>query len=153
MPTDPGPAPDVEKTSPTFMPRGLFLRRPHLWPQPRGGGGAAGFYLFSTAMVALGTTVFSAFWSTGQYIWMRCPPVPNLVLENLRLRSKRTATNIIFHSVVWSPDFRTCSGFLLTGGLPALPRTTARGPFSCVRSIRRFPRSCCAMPWSRTLCG
>src|SRR6202051_4867246 len=56
------------------------------------------FYLFSTAMVALGTT-FSAFWIMVNNSWMQVPS--GYVVEN-GLFVPDDWTKIIFNSVVWS---------------------------------------------------
>jgi cytochrome bd ubiquinol oxidase subunit I len=56
------------------------------------------FYLFSTAMVALGTT-FSAFWIMVNNSWMQVPS--GYVMENGAL-VPNDWTKIIFNSVVWS---------------------------------------------------
>jgi cytochrome bd ubiquinol oxidase subunit I len=56
------------------------------------------FYLFSTAMVALGTT-FSAFWIMVNNSWMQVPS--GYVVEN-GLYVPNDWTKIIFNSVVWS---------------------------------------------------
>jgi cytochrome d ubiquinol oxidase subunit I len=56
------------------------------------------FYLFSTAMVALGTT-FSAFWIMVNNSWMQVPV--GYVLEN-RAFVPTNWTRIVFNSVVWS---------------------------------------------------
>src|SRR5258707_6501827 len=56
------------------------------------------FYLFSTAMVALGTT-FSAFWIMVNNSWMQVPS--GYVLEN-GIFVPDDWTAIIFNSVVWS---------------------------------------------------
>src|SRR6266853_1943251 len=56
------------------------------------------FYLFSTAMVALGTT-FSAFWIMVNNSWMQVPS--GYVLENNAF-VPNDWTKIIFNSVVWS---------------------------------------------------
>src|ERR1700710_1872526 len=56
------------------------------------------FYLFSTAMVALGTT-FSAFWIMVNNSWMQVPT--GYVLEN-GMYVPNDWTRVIFHSVVWS---------------------------------------------------
>src|SRR6202021_2186042 len=56
------------------------------------------FYLFSTAMVALGTT-FSAFWIMVNNSWMQVPS--GYVMEN-GLYVPNDWTKIIFNSVVWS---------------------------------------------------
>jgi cytochrome bd ubiquinol oxidase subunit I len=58
----------------------------------------AWFYLFSTAMVALGTT-FSAFWIMINNSWMQVPS--GYVLENGAF-VPNDWTRIIFNSVVWS---------------------------------------------------
>jgi cytochrome d ubiquinol oxidase subunit I len=55
-------------------------------------------YLFSTAMVALGTT-FSAFWIMVNNSWMQVPS--GYVVEN-GLYVPNDWTKIIFNSVVWS---------------------------------------------------
>src|ERR1700678_1827513 len=56
------------------------------------------FYLFSTAMVALGTT-FSAFWIMVNNSWMQVPS--GYVMEN-GIFVPNDWTKIIFNSVVWS---------------------------------------------------
>src|ERR1700676_813281 len=56
------------------------------------------FYLFSTAMVALGTT-FSAFWIMVNNSWMQVPV--GYVLENGAFVPNNW-TRIVFNSVVWS---------------------------------------------------
>src|SRR6201997_4046621 len=56
------------------------------------------FYLFSTAMVALGTTL-SAFWIMINNSWMQVPV--GYVVEN-RMFVANDWTKIIFNSVVWS---------------------------------------------------
>jgi cytochrome bd ubiquinol oxidase subunit I len=56
------------------------------------------FYLFSTAMVALGTT-FSAFWIMVNNSWMQVPT--GYVLDN-GVFVPNDWTNILFNSVVWS---------------------------------------------------
>jgi cytochrome d ubiquinol oxidase subunit I len=56
------------------------------------------FYLFSTAMVAMGTT-FSAFWIMVNNSWMQVPT--GYVLEN-GVFVPNDWTKIIFNSVVWS---------------------------------------------------
>src|SRR6201987_117640 len=56
------------------------------------------FYLFSTAMVALGTTL-SAFWIKINNSWMQVPV--GYVVEN-RMFVANDWTKIIFNSVVWS---------------------------------------------------
>jgi cytochrome d ubiquinol oxidase subunit I len=56
------------------------------------------FYLFSTAMVALGTT-FSAFWIMVNNSWMQVPS--GYVIEN-GVFVPNDWTKIIFNSVVWS---------------------------------------------------
>jgi cytochrome d ubiquinol oxidase subunit I len=56
------------------------------------------FYLFSTAMVALGTT-FSAFWIMVNNSWMQVPS--GYVMENGAF-VPNDWTKIIFNSVVWS---------------------------------------------------
>src|SRR5712691_2472598 len=56
------------------------------------------FYLFSTAMVALGTT-FSAFWITANNSWMQVPS--GYVMENGAF-VPNDWTKILFNSVVWS---------------------------------------------------
>src|SRR6202007_832209 len=56
------------------------------------------FYLFSTAMVALGTT-FSAFWIMVNNSWMQVPS--GYVVEN-GMFVPNDWTKIIFNSVVWS---------------------------------------------------
>jgi cytochrome d ubiquinol oxidase subunit I len=56
------------------------------------------FYLFSTAMVALGTT-FSAFWIMVNNSWMQVPT--GYVVEN-GMYVPNDWTRIIFNSVVWS---------------------------------------------------
>src|SRR4030088_260724 len=56
------------------------------------------FYLFSTAMVALGTT-FSAFWIMVNNSWMQVPS--GYVMENGAFVPNEW-TKIIFNSVVWS---------------------------------------------------
>src|SRR5437899_4054390 len=56
------------------------------------------FYLFSTAMVALGTT-FSAFWLMVNNSWMQVPS--GYVMENGSF-VPNDWTRIIFNSVVWS---------------------------------------------------
>src|SRR5205823_1688547 len=56
------------------------------------------FYLFSTAMVALGTT-FSAFWIMVNNSWMQVPS--GYVMENGSF-VRNDWTKIIFNSVVWS---------------------------------------------------
>src|SRR5476651_2102157 len=56
------------------------------------------FYLFSTAMVALGTT-FSAFWIMVNNSWMQVPT--GYVVEN-GMFVPNDWTKIIFNSVVWS---------------------------------------------------
>src|ERR1700747_2977631 len=56
------------------------------------------FYLFSTAMVALGTT-FSAFWIMVNNSWMQVPS--GYVVEN-GIFVPNDWTKIIFNSVVWS---------------------------------------------------
>jgi cytochrome d ubiquinol oxidase subunit I len=56
------------------------------------------FYLFSTAMVALGTT-FSAFWIMVNNSWMQVPV--GYVLEN-GVFVPNNWTRIVFNSVVWS---------------------------------------------------
>src|SRR6202047_4444563 len=56
------------------------------------------FYLFSTAMVALGTT-FSAFWIMVNNSWMQVPS--GYVVEN-GVFVPNDWTRIIFNSVVWS---------------------------------------------------
>src|SRR3981189_2230696 len=56
------------------------------------------FYLFSTAMVALGTT-FSAFWIMVNNSWMQVPV--GYVMEN-GMFVPNDWTKIIFNSVVWS---------------------------------------------------
>src|SRR5271165_2838754 len=56
------------------------------------------FYLFSTAMVALGTT-FSAFWIMVNNSWMQVPT--GYVLEN-GVFAPNDWTKILFNSVVWS---------------------------------------------------
>src|SRR3984893_5580894 len=56
------------------------------------------FYLFSTAMVALGTT-FSAFWMMVNNSWMQVPS--GYVMENGAF-VPNDWTKIIFNSVVWS---------------------------------------------------
>src|ERR1700685_1327218 len=58
----------------------------------------AWFYLFATAMVALGTT-FSAFWIMVNNSWMQVPS--GYVLEN-GIFVPNDWTKIIFNSVVWS---------------------------------------------------
>ena len=59
---------------------------------------ASWFYLFSTAMVALGTT-FSAFWIMVNNSWMQVPS--GYVMENGTF-VPNDWTKIIFNSVVWS---------------------------------------------------
>jgi cytochrome bd ubiquinol oxidase subunit I len=56
------------------------------------------FYLFSTAMVALGTT-FSAFWIMVNNSWMEVPS--GYVMENGAF-APNDWTKILFNSVVWS---------------------------------------------------
>src|SRR5271165_7303212 len=56
------------------------------------------FYLFSTAMVGLGTT-FSAFWIMVNNSWMQVPT--GYVMEN-GMFAPNDWTKIIFNSVVWS---------------------------------------------------
>ncbi len=66
-----------------LLPRGELLRRPAVRPRS---ASPPWFYLFSTAMVALGTT-FSAFWIMVNNSWMQVPV--GYVLRERRLRPDR----------------------------------------------------------------
>ena len=96
------------------------------------------FYLFSTAMVALGTT-FSAFWIMVNNSWMQVPI--GYVAGEWRLRARTTGARS--SSVRWSGcAFRTCCWPRISPARSASPRP-ARGT-CCAGYITPRRASCCA---------
>src|SRR3982075_3810571 len=87
------------------------------------------FYLFSTAMVALGTT-FSAFWIMVNNSWMQVPS--GYVMENGAF-VPNDWTKIIFNSVVWSRFPHMLLASYLTGAFCV----AATGAWSLLR--REYP--------------
>ena len=95
------------------------------------------FYLFSTAMVALGTT-FSAFWIMVNNSWMQVPV--GYVLENGVFVPNDWA-KIIFSPVVWVRFPHMLLASYLTGAFCV----AATGAWYLLRGIfTPRPGSCCA---------
>jgi cytochrome d ubiquinol oxidase subunit I len=100
------------------------------------------FYLFSTAMVALGTT-FSAFWIMVNNSWMQVPS--GYVMEN-GVFVPNDWTKIIFNSVVWSRFPHMLLASYLTGAFCVAATGAVYafiflfGTFYIYRLIRTGPR-------------
>ncbi len=100
------------------------------------------FYLFSTAMVALGTT-FSAFWIMVNNSWMQVPT--GYVVEN-GMYVPNDWTSIIFNSVVWSRFPHMLLASYLTGAFCV----AATGVVPAARGVsRRVPHHAAHGPWTR----